>query len=906
MLQIVARVACVVGACITVLAFAATPAPAYFKTFDLQDSNCWQEGQLGSEAWTCANPGATFFLADHMIDDDNAVEDYRQPEPGQYCSYFGIADTLDDWEPEGLFHAPSGDQRGDEHGSVCASWNSSPEPTFWGVQVRNGEAIEEALKCDAPGVPAQRCGMQHYVALADEDTINHPETLTDRPWASYYVHPVLELYSATNPREVETGPSHGNSWGYLCPVLEDRTTGNILEVCFEEWLSPVGASYEWNEQHVAECRSASAEFGHAVDKLVVPEPDKKLVNGFGEAMEFFPLEGEPEEEVAGVSADVSGSRLEGLVNLDDTSYTEKKSGGRTKEPELGYGCGRGSSANPSEWALIGVSNGIEAWESGQIASRLDGSVLDTTFEPHAIEVTAAHAKEITETQATVSGEIDPYGFETDYVVEYSKEYMTPEGRYTHTTEASAGTGLIPAPVSTTLTGLSPHTTYYYRIRAFHPTPGIGSEVAGEEHIFTTGPVSIKGQGSTLQELAQQNIFMPGFDAKAHTEVGEVSEYQGTGSAGMAAWGLFSRSEAHFSAWQYVGTDQPPSPSQRKSMEEAAGGATLLTIPTLQAAVAIVIHLPKGCTAATSDNKKSSGRLVLDNLTLERIFRGTITKWSEITDDGDALTCETEAERESPITRVVSSEGSGTAAILKKYLYEVSEGEEVDGTATWETLAEEGVNTRWPHEETDLVRGKGENGIIAKVAGTYGAIGYANLANAYASTCFRGASCETEIVSEKVKATVTGGEGGEAFWAFVQNNGISTGKPKYEDPEKAGKDGKEGTANCKDDEYINLASVRFPPTTEEAWNEVSTTAKEKDYSLCALSYDLSLNGFRLVPALIQPDEQEVALVKEYVTYMVEDGAKLLGDETDYESLPTNSDPEASVLESAKRGAAKIGE
>ena len=482
--------------------------------------------------------------------------------------------------------------------------------------------------------------------------------------------------------------------------------------------------------------------------------------------------------------------------------------------------------------------------------------------------------------------------------------MAPEGRYSHSPEASAGSGLSLLPVSTTITGLEPHTTYYYRIRAFHPKPGIGNEVEAEEHMFATGPVSIKGQGSTLQESAQQRIFMPSFNAKAHAEGGEVTEYRGTGSAGMDAWGLPFGFGANFTAWQYVGTDQPPNPAQKKVIEEAAGGAKLLTIPTVQAAVAIVIHLPKGCSKATSANRKSPDRLVLANATLEGIFTGTITRWSEVTDDGDALTCETEAERGSPITRVVSAEGSGTAAILKKYLYQLNQ-ETVDGTQTWDGLAEEDSNTRWPHEETRIVRGKGDSGIVAAVAQTYGSIGYASLPQAYASSCFRGPSCETEIVAEKSKVTMTGGEGGQGFWAFVQDNGLRTTGAKYKSPESKGKDGAEGASDCKGADYANGVATEYPPeSAEAAWNEVSAVPYNKAYPLCAFSYDLSLSRFGLTPALVQPSELEVAVLKRYFNYMVTEGHALLPG-SGYEALPTSTRPRANVSAIALAGVERIG-
>ncbi len=394
---------------------------------------------------------------------------------------------------------------------------------------------------------------------------------------------------------------------------------------------------------------------------------------------------------------------------------------------------------------------------------------------------------------------------------------------------------------------------------------------------------IKGQGSTLQEFAQQKVFIPAFNT-AEKGAGEITEYKGTGSgAGLEAWGNNSHA-AEFNTWEYVGTDQPPNPTQKAAIEKAAGGATVLSIPTLQAAVAIIVHLPAGCTSAKSSNKKAPARLMLNNVTLEGIFAHKITKWSEIKDDGDEL-LPSGCAGSSEITRVVRAEGSGTTAITKKYLYQINQAA-VDGTKTWNNLAEENKNLSWPEEGVNLVRGAGSGAIVSTVAATEGSIGYVNLANAYSNASFRG-------------------EGGTEFWAWVQNNGLGTSKGKYEDPEKAGKGGKEGTSNCKKDTYVNGVGAEFPPASvTEAWNEVSAATTEKAYSLCGFTYDLSLDGFTSIEPSLQPTAAQVELVKNYFLFMIEKGPKLFKAETDYEALPTNSNPAKSVQAIALAGAKEI--
>ncbi len=400
-------------------------------------------------------------------------------------------------------------------------------------------------------------------------------------------------------------------------------------------------------------------------------------------------------------------------------------------------------------------------------------------------------------------------------------------------------------------------------------------------------VQIKGQGSTLQEFAQQKTFIPHFNAKHE---GEITEYHGTGSgAGLEAWGNNGH-KAEFNTWEYVGTDQPPNPTQKKAIETAAGGATVLSIPTLQAAVAIIIHLPSGCTSVKSSAKKQTTRLALNDSTLEGIFKHTITKWSEIKDEGDAL-LPTGCEGTTPITRVVRKEGSGTTAITKKFLYQIND-EKVDGEKTWNNLAEENKNLNWPAETENLVRGEGSPGIVTTVAADAGSIGYVNLANAY-----------------------EGGFGGAGIdsWAVVENK--AGRKPTYANPELPGpkiakshpKAYKEGTSNCAGTLYVNGVGSAFPPkSTEEAWNEVSSTTTETNYPLCGFTYDLSLKGFSLIEEALQPTEAQVNVIKKYFTFMINEGPTLFKEATDYEGLPTNSNPEKSVFDIAKAGTEKIGE
>jgi ABC-type phosphate transport system substrate-binding protein len=415
----------------------------------------------------------------------------------------------------------------------------------------------------------------------------------------------------------------------------------------------------------------------------------------------------------------------------------------------------------------------------------------------------------------------------------------------------------------------------------------------------SGESPIKGQGSTAQNLAQTELWTKKFNISANesacngtqgTLAKPLVEYTGTGSGpGMEAWGLKGHA-VEYKTFAYVGTDQPPSLSDTAEIDKNGAPGTLLTIPVLQFAVAIPIHLPANCTATS---KAAPGRLVLDNTTLEEIFRGVITKWSEITEDNDKVSG-TGCNPAATIERFVRLEGSGTTATFKKYLYLINKGA-VDGGQTWEQLAEAVENTEWPSEGT-VGRGKGGKKLAEEVAATESSIGYANLADVRKTKSFSGTG---------------NGAGSGKFWAEVESNGVKP-KGKYADPATNGDAEALGKSNCVGEKYTN-GSKAFPPKNAlESWSEVTTSTKQKKYSICGFTYDLSFTHFGDYPGTT-PAEAQAA--KDYLQFEVNDAAEggqqeIEGEAsfdptgTDYLALPTGS-KKTNVLKIAEEGAALIG-
>ena len=412
--------------------------------------------------------------------------------------------------------------------------------------------------------------------------------------------------------------------------------------------------------------------------------------------------------------------------------------------------------------------------------------------------------------------------------------------------------------------------------------------------------NIVAAGSSLQKLAQKEVWQPDFNtsknaAACNGEQGSKGKptlsYESIGSgAGLEDWGVNKHA---FEAGRVaiVTTDEPVNGEQKTEIEgneTTKTAETVQTIPVLQGAVAIIVNLPTGCTSATSKNVP--GRLALNNTTLQKIWVGTIKKWSEIKDDADKITCGTKEELESSITRVARLDQSGTTHIFKKYLglinKEKFETEKAE-SKSWNEISEGTENTTWP-KAAEVVRPTktGGGALVSKVAETPGSLGYANLADARSNGGF--------------SKTGVGGPKTSKFGVEIQHNGLGA-KATYADPSTNGDAEATALANCKETKYTNGAGTKFPPkSTAALWNEVTTAATQKKYTLCGLTYDMVLSKYSAYPGT---NEGEAVTSNNFELFVLESNAEggqpLINANKDYEALPTTLLKES--REGAKRAA-----
>jgi ABC-type phosphate transport system substrate-binding protein len=356
---------------------------------------------------------------------------------------------------------------------------------------------------------------------------------------------------------------------------------------------------------------------------------------------------------------------------------------------------------------------------------------------------------------------------------------------------------------------------------------------------------IEGQGSSLQKFAQVSLWIP--------ESGCNVEYLSTGSgSGRTVWGAEeakSVKKPSTSGDTFIGTDEPLSIEQMEHIDEQAGGkyskenekkeGQTIVIPVLQAAVAVIVNMPKKCKLVAITNKN-----------LAEVWDGTITEWSQITGKtGGVGGVEEEVANacKKKISRVVRQDVSGTTFVFKSYLAEilrkekekVIEEEKQCNGKTWKEMDTPKENKTWPERgkggcpetlsplvEAKNTGGGGEVEEVIKEEGTKnlkeGDIGYANLADARAK--FKQAEEETRNYR----------------WLKIENQK----GPKFEFPGTSVVEpsAEKSQSNCEGTKYGKKPTKA---TIDDNWSEVSgahtggNAEKNEHYPICTLTYDVAL-------------------------------------------------------------------
>jgi phosphodiesterase/alkaline phosphatase D-like protein len=143
------------------------------------------------------------------------------------------------------------------------------------------------------------------------------------------------------------------------------------------------------------------------------------------------------------------------------------------------GGGGGASGYVTSAALVGsltpgVNGGTVNGGNGQI------TITWTAVQVSAPSATTGAASALTGTTASLSGTVNPGGAATNFTFEFGPTLSFGS----ITTIPSAGSGTTDVPVTGSLAGLTPNTTYYYRLVA---TSSVGTSFGAVRSFTTTGP-----------------------------------------------------------------------------------------------------------------------------------------------------------------------------------------------------------------------------------------------------------------------------------------------------------------------------------------------------------------------------------------------------------------------------------
>jgi hypothetical protein len=438
------------------VASSAASATSSFYWYGKGNSTCWQTGQVGSPAEGCTPAVGSGYLPTPGGGREGGLErmvnvsvggigvDVTLSPTQNYCSYYKVGDLLTTQisSNEGSqtgFTTPTPYQNyqvGDTHGNVCQANGSE-----WGLETRNAVSGNTC---------SEVCGMHHYVSFRGQNTGVY------RPWSSAFGSNPSLVVSAEADTQTFTGGTGAGGWGYVCPLLEDVTTKDMLEYCFEEWRGQKDQE-SWKDEEVAECKGWGE---HNIDMLrTFFWPGMQFATertGSANTYEWQSFGGHHFE------AEITEADLINAINRD---RSEKNKSGPDESNTGGCsvpGAFRGLSTNPKDYVLAGIEQGHEMWSnSTEVGETVSNLQLRTEYTPIPPEATTAAASGQTQTQITFNGKVNPRGSDTRYYFQYG-----PNMTYGFSTaSADAGSGTASVPVSATLTGLQPGVKYHFRLVA---------------------------------------------------------------------------------------------------------------------------------------------------------------------------------------------------------------------------------------------------------------------------------------------------------------------------------------------------------------------------------------------------------------------------------------------------------
>jgi hypothetical protein len=403
---------------------------------------------------------------------------------------------------------------------------------------------------------------------------------------------------------------------------------------------------------------------------------------------------------------------------------------------------------------------------------------------------------------------------------------------------------------------------------------VGAPAASAATVKCATPIT--GSGSSLQSLAQQEVFSKKFGETPGGWEHENSE-EGTGSTpfqhcekpvtvtytatssgeGEKEWGeeagVLTPTKAGGAAGtageldEYIGTDVGPegtaTTGQMGNMDKAGGKSasepnSILTVPIAQSAIAMVVSLPKKCLLG-----KPAEKATILNSQLQKAWSEPVASKPKFTALlGKAIEVKKEAACEVVPKLEAREKASGTSAGFKRYMNDLA-----PANAEWKALtatAAEAESTNWPKT---LTAGEPEKtsptgGALAKkVFETPGTIGYADLADARANGFTGVVPLKHGTAGEEYYSFIARvPNGGEAATEGKELEAKSEGTPKFENPEiETGTHA--GAPNCEKASYPEPAEVNVNVDWSKA-RQQNNVEGAPGYPICTLTFSVAWHRY----------------------------------------------------------------
>ena len=407
-------------------------------------------------------------------------------------------------------------------------------------------------------------------------------------------------------------------------IAVDRSTGDVFSDdrhYIAEYAEVLGAPLLQFGSGLLKSSSGVA-VDEATDTVYAPAPEKGLVYVFGAPVAFADVStGAPATGITATTASVSGSVNPVGVTVTGCSfeYGLSASYGASSAcfPEPPF---TGSTAIPVAGSLEGLQPD-KTYHYRLAAVNANGPSYgeDQTFQSPVLAPSLENVtvSALTQTAATLNATINPNNQDTSYHFQFGP--TTAYGTTLPAPDADIGSGYGNVVVGQQLTGLSPGTTYHFRVIATNATSLPGGTV-GADRTFTTPPlqppVVSTGQASGVAQNAATltaTIDTQGFETTYEFDLGTDTSYgsrifgdagpePGTQTFTVALQGLAPGTTYHYriAATNTFGTVY----GADQTFTTGVYPSSTLTVPVVPALVpALLLEPASGANTATAASVK---------------------------------------------------------------------------------------------------------------------------------------------------------------------------------------------------------------------------------------------------------------------------------------------------------------